>query len=201
MDHLVKKYQYISLSDQEKEHIYNERFSYGGKVPYSTNTPWDESQERYSKIVKLVQQNGLVNSYNSLVEKLRGLYSKEVKRLGVTFSEWGDSDTWIEWDICKQLYFYLNPDGINLSPNYRIANPLEDKQLQQEIVNRHIGWEYWGTKEMFNDTRWDKDAVIIDIMDNEKYRSSFNFPKERSSGREISSWGLELLGKRVRELG
>ena len=58
-------------------------------------------------------------------------------------SPYGNDDSWIQWDLAKQLYYFLSVDGPVSSEKYRIANPLVDEQLQEEIVSRHIGWEYW----------------------------------------------------------
>lgn len=190
----------ITLSNQEKESIYNERFSYDGKIKYDPNSPWAISQEKYGSIIKCLKQKNLLKSYNVIKKEIRELYSSELSRLKIEFSEWGESDSWIEWDICKQLYCFLNFKDFYNNKKYRIANPIDDNLIRQEITNRHIGWEYWLKKQYGTITRWDNNAIVKEILNDKKYRSSFNFPSETSTGNEISSWGLELLGRKIREV-
>lgn len=191
----------ITFSNEEKEDIHSERFSYGSISPYNPNTPWEVSHERYGKMIKFLSDKNLLNTYDLIVIEIRKLYSSEVNRLNIQFSKVGESNSWIEWDVLKQLYFFLCSESPDYNDKYRIANPLEDKLIRQEIVNRHIGWEYWHKKNNGIETRWDKDGKVNEVLNNSKYRSSFPFPEEMKRGTEVSSWGLELLGRRIRELG
>jgi|GEM_PF-6245009 len=49
-------------------------------------------------------------------------------------------DSWIKRDIAKQIHYFFGKD-IHAHQGYRIADPFTDKELQREIIDRHIGRE------------------------------------------------------------
>lgn len=81
---------------------------------------------------------------NALVERLRKEMEDAAKAAGIAISKWGRSESWAVWDVGKQLHLQQNPS--ESSDKYRLANPLTDAQIQQEIVQRHLGWEATGGK-------------------------------------------------------
>ena len=81
---------------------------------------------------------------NALVERLRKEMENAAKAAGIALSKWGKSESWAMWDVGKQLHMQQNPG--ESSDKYRLANPLNDAQIQKEIVQRHLGWEATGGK-------------------------------------------------------
>jgi len=79
---------------------------------------------------------------NALIEKLRKEMEDAARAAGIAISKWGKSESWAAWDIGKQLHMEKNPR--ESSDRYRLANPLNDAQLQKEIVQRHLAWEATG---------------------------------------------------------
>lgn len=78
----------------------------------------------------------------AVAQKLQAEFEAAMNSIGANISKWGKSQSWAKWDIGKQLYMNANPDESN--SNYRLANPLEDAQLQKEMVQRMVGWEITG---------------------------------------------------------
>lgn len=181
----------LILSKLEEMKICQAKFSYGGVSPIPTvPNKWEKSFENYAKCFKYLVQNGHEIEYDKIVQKIRDNYTNQLIAIGFQSSNWGLNNSWIEWDILKQLYFFLTDNQTVISSNYRIENPLLDGQLQTEIMYRHIGWEYWYLQQIGGVTKWNSNFKVQEILNNPKYKSSFDYT-------QISSWGLILLGNEI----
>jgi hypothetical protein len=136
-----------SAKRDDLERVYDERLSYravfaeqGTSVPDMTATA---SGERYAKVILYIEKNNLLGRFNQIVHELRVTYDNEMRRLRLNPSPWGKDDSWICWDLAKQTYYFLNKDPSGVDNQYRVADPLSDEQVRDEIVSRHIGWEFW----------------------------------------------------------
>jgi len=132
---------------EELERIYDARLSYravfmqkGEDIPGMSATP---SAERYAKVILLLERENRINEFDQVVGRLRSTYDHEMKRLGLNSSPCGKDNSWISWDVAKQLYYLFNGDQPANNIRYRIADPLRDKRICDEIACRHIGWELW----------------------------------------------------------
>jgi hypothetical protein len=79
---------------------------------------------------------------DAMANHLRAEFKRAMSAVGMEPSKFGQSKSWANWDIGKQLFLNDNPN--QSSSKYRLANPLEDKRLQEEIVARMVGWEMHG---------------------------------------------------------
>ena len=101
----------------------------------------------------------------------------------------------------KHLYFYLNVNDFPDYNKYRLANPLIDDEIQQEIINWAIGWEYWFNVRKGFPVKWGNDEMIQEIFRIITYDSTFPFPEDYPlKNCQRASWALALLGKRIRGL-
>lgn len=136
--------------EQDWRNIYYKRLSYRKACPERKTGDLDNrlndpkySDTRYSKVLLYMGSIGLLNNLDRVNNNLRARYDEEICRLEMRSSPYGNDDSWIQWDLAKQLYYFLSIDSPTLNDHYRIANPLVDERLQEEIVLRHIGWECW----------------------------------------------------------
>src|SRR5258708_23633898 len=129
------------------ELIYKQRLSYQkayrelGKTAPTMQT--STNGEQYAKVILFVELEGLISKFDETVIKLRATFNSEIKRLNLISSSFGNDDTWIHWDLAKQLYSFLRNDRSETNRHYRIADPLSDDTLCDEIISRRIGWEFW----------------------------------------------------------
>ena len=179
----------LTPSKEELELFYRKYFSY----PYAraqlnlrqSEFKMNTSTATHAKVLFFLESIGQLPIVEKLAAKLRATYNNEVMRLGINSTPWGKDDTWIYWDIAKQLYYYLNIDRSEISIHYRIANPLEDKILKEEIVSRHIGWEYLSLSES---NPWANNLEVQRLL------QCMSTVKEG----EPSSWALTQIGAIMR---
>lgn len=129
----------------------------------------------------------------STKNKIRNSYQKAMELIGIPSSIYGNSETWIDWDLAKQAYLAKNPEKSN--SNYKLGNPLEDDQseVRESIVNRHVGWEVLGfTKH---------DPSFINSLDKNKssYQKIVSLINEGVQSNKLSSYKLAELGKLLKE--
>ena len=96
------------------------------------------SMEKYAGALAS-QDSGQVDA---VVNHLRSEFARAMSAAGMDPSRFGKSKSWANWDVGKQLFLNDNPN--QSSSKYRLANPLTDKRLQEEIVARMVGWEMHG---------------------------------------------------------
>lgn len=129
----------------------------------------------------------------SIKNEIRNSYQKAMELIGIPSSIYGNSETWIDWDLAKQAYLAKNPEKSN--SNYKLGNPLEDDQseVRESIVNRHVGWEVLGfTKH---------DPSFINSLDKNKssYQKIVSLINEGVQSNKLSSYKLAELGKLLKE--
>jgi hypothetical protein len=125
-----------------------------------------------------------------VVAKIRKDFDKAMKRLSLDPSIYGESQTWIYWDMAKQDFFNNNKDEAD--SKYEIDNPMKSENIQGQIANRHLGWEVYGRREeLLDNLNKDDDSYgkILELLDKEA--------KEENS--TLSSYDLALLGGYVKE--
>ena len=98
-------------------------------------------------------------------------------------SAYGSSMSWTYWDMAKQYYFFSNPQE-QKSILYRVANPMENKTLQTEIVCRQMGWELY-----HNEMR----ASILDKLSGHSSALEYLTKTPKETG-ELRSWDYSNLG-------
>ncbi len=152
-----------------------------------------EAGKKYTKALQeLASQEGMPK-LEEVAEKAIEQMKLKLEAVGITTSKYGESKTWALWDIAKQMYYVNNPGEAD--PDYTIANPLEDADKMQEIIDRHVGWEIYnqyaatpvGERDQFvRDHELDIDEVT-DILSRP--------PKPRIG---LSSKDLAALGAQIR---
>lgn len=94
-----------------------------------------------SALTELVSEHGIPKltqlTHDSMLETYRRLSTH-----GIDLSRYGRSVSWFLWDLAKQSYYSKNPDSAD--PLYIAADPMENPEKINEIINRHIGWELYG---------------------------------------------------------
>jgi hypothetical protein len=102
------------------------------------------------------------------------------------------SQTWVMWDIAKQLYYIKNP--LEANEKYSLENPLESESKQKEIIYRHIGWIVY--KEM---TSGKLDNLLANIKNSSYAKKIIDYmiDKPNHEGGTLSSYKLADLGKSV----
>ena len=63
--------------------------------------------------------------------------------------------------MAKQAYFFLSTDRSGTNAHYRIADPLSDELIRDEIVSRHVGWEF--SKAPFVEP-WASNSEILHLL-------------------------------------
>jgi hypothetical protein len=116
------------------------RISYSD-VPGHVSRGPHPSEERYATALFDANNAGAIVD---LANRLRAKLLRSTADLGLDVSDFARSESWALWDIGKQLYLFNHPRAS--SEDYRLANPLTDLTLQQEIVDRMLGWEFLGAR-------------------------------------------------------
>ena len=134
----------LNAAPEEVERVYYERLAYRkakAETGEKVGRPSASGTNYATVIVHLASSNSLAR-FDQLVAELRHRYDDEMRRLGQQSSVYGNDDSWINWDLAKQLYLFLGARPPWPITRYRIADPLVDEQIREEIVSRHIGWEF-----------------------------------------------------------
>ena len=85
---------------------------------------------------------------DALVKQLRDMFSTvmaDVKTPSGKISAAGQSQSWANWDIGKQLFMSKNPD--QSSDKYHLGNPMQDPKVMLQMVQRMVGYEVSGGKD------------------------------------------------------
>lgn len=99
-----------------------------------------ESAQRYADSLLQLSQRETLEAIRNLARKILDTMLAEATRIGMPITTYGRSMSWAMWDIGKQYHFFTHPDQIE--PGYEeTGNPLESQTKQDEIINRHLGWE------------------------------------------------------------
>ena len=72
-------------------------------------------------------------------QRVRASFNNAAAKLGIELGPNAGSQSWSMWDIGKQLYMNANPAKSNKP--YVLGNPLDNVQVQSDIVDRMLGFE------------------------------------------------------------
>jgi|LakMenEpi03Aug12_release.lakeMendotaPanAssembly.Ray.scaffolds.fasta_scaffold01292_7 TP901 family phage tail tape measure protein len=95
---------------------------------------------------------GDIKPIEDLAKTMQETLKKQLGDIGLQPSQFGISQSWAMWDIGKQLHLKQNPS--ESSNKYRLADPLSDPQLQQEMIDRMAGWEIGKAKGNIASSSW-----------------------------------------------
>ncbi len=98
------------------------------------------AEKKYgSEFHNLVSTQGEYELAN-LESKLRNKLLDILEAIGVEPSPYSLSVSWAFWDIAKQSYLNKNREQSD-GTKYHLGDPFVDRQVQADIVHRHLGWE------------------------------------------------------------
>lgn len=187
------------LTDLE---VYKNFLSYKGTRTYHLRNLEEEfrnygnnSCQKYSQsLKKLAALYGEDHLKDLVRNNIRRRFMEKMKHTKCPPSEYGKNDTWIYWDLAKQYYYFMNPEESN--PNkYDLADPVTSEKLQEEMIERHVGWE------IFHPNR----KYFIEMID----RKGFDDPEvlqyfinpiksdQRLNSRQYQELGELLLSKPI----
>jgi len=113
---------------------YYPRLNYSDINPGASPIP-TPSGKRYAE--SLAGQDQVAIEATS--QKLRASFNNAAAKLGIELGPNAGSQSWSMWDIGKQLYMNANPAKSNKP--YVLGNPLDNIQVQSDIVDRMLGFE------------------------------------------------------------
>ena len=154
------------------------------------------SQERYAQVLLRLQKEHGAGKVDQLANSLHGQCVGFLRNLNLKKMEsYTTSKSWAYWDIAKQMYYFEQKKA---DAGYRIADPFEDAEKQQEIVNRHIGWEIFENGRGKN--RLDTE-VFKHILENSEHADEIIalMRKQPKENQDLASKDLARLGQLVRE--
>jgi len=158
---------------------------------------WSKSEESPKKYAEAIEQMAQKESLNGVQEKARGLTQKmlaEAKKIGLPVSPYGKSNSWAMWDLGKQFWYFTHQDQAD--PKYEIEDPLLSEKKQEEIINRHIGWEAYAVFNSSKTTEWKSR-----IMHDQRSKKALELLNKRPNAkRTLSSKDLADLGILLRTL-
>jgi hypothetical protein len=172
-----------SPPDTDKLQEYLRRFTYGAPIEtldsrkdnnhkiYATELASYPNQKEIESVkdilmkslqekVSLIENNGILlktKSGNVVFKPNEGTTADKWKELKEKYL---NHETWALWDIGKQMYMSKNPSASG--EGYRLGNPLKDANIQNDIVNRMIGWAVTGGINLITGRRLSsKDLIIV----------------------------------------
>lgn len=100
-----------------------------------------DNEKNYARALSRIIEEYNETRLREVVSTIHQRFSEIYKQLFPTtpLNPFSKSKSWIAWDVAKQYYLWRVPEAAGAG--YRLANPMEDEQLQQEIIERHLGWE------------------------------------------------------------
>ncbi len=151
----------------------------------------DKSGLKYAESLQEI----LVNNPKERVEGVASHMVTEakdiLKKLGVPGSTYLGSKTWAMWDIGKQYHYFTHPDEAD--KKYSIADPFKSPEKIKEIIDRHVGWEAYHTKDKKFAERFRKNPAY-----NKLQELLSKAPK--SNNGDLSSKDLAELGSVIRKI-
>jgi hypothetical protein len=126
--------------NEDLKQSYLKRLTYGQPVETLANTKNEKPANLYAEELAKQNKHEIENLKNKLIERLKRRISIVEKIIKIPADKKNilDHETWALWDIGKQLYMMNNPS--NSGEGYTVGNPLTDKNIQEDIINRMIGY-------------------------------------------------------------
>ncbi|MEC8339493.1 MAG: hypothetical protein VXZ40_02620 [Nanoarchaeota archaeon] len=167
-----------TISDEEKEEI----------IAKSVNS---NSAKKYAKVLLNLEKTEELEIYEMLGRKLFAQTLTLLQEIDIDPLPYSMSQTWVMWDIAKQLYYLGHPlESNNL---YTLENPLESEEKQKEIIYRHLGWIIY--KEM---TSGKLDNLLANVKNSSYAKKIIDYMIDKpNKGGSLSSYKLADLGKSV----
>ncbi|MEA5461684.1 hypothetical protein VB796_21630 [Arcicella sp. LKC2W] len=142
-----------------------------------------ESSPQYAYSLKELFEKYSEYRIHELAKSLHNDLLSKIKFFEI-ISEYGLSLSWVYWDIAKQYYFYKNPHLQKSPILYPPKNPMEDKNIQEEIVLRQLGWEIFRQRE---------NEELLKKISNEKIVMDY-IKKTPKEGGQLRSWDYKNFG-------
>ena len=189
----------INSVDKEIKRIIEEHFSYQDSPTISEEEKEEiiiksvnsNSAKKYAKILLNLEKTEELEIYEMLGRKLFAQTLTLLQEIDIEPLPYSMSQTWVMWDIAKQLYYLEHPlESNNL---YTLENPLESEEKQKEIIYRHLGWIIY--KEM---TSGKLDNLLANIKNSSYAKKIIDYMIDKpNKGGSLSSYKLADLGKSV----
>lgn len=189
-----------SIEEKEIDRIILENFSYRDsptldeeeKEQIAKKSLKSSSARKYAKVLYDLEKEDKFEIYEMLGRKLFGKTLTLLQDFDIEPLPYSMSQSWVMWDIAKQLYFIKNP--IYSSNKYSIEDPLESQEKQDEIVNRHIGWVIY--REMLTG-KIDNLLAKVQSSTYAKRIIDYMISKPEANKDSLPSYKLADLGKNV----
>ncbi|MDA3840680.1 MAG: hypothetical protein PF572_06380 [Patescibacteria group bacterium] len=131
----VDKIKNLSIEDIAKKFLlYND-------IADPSNQNEDLSYPNIRKYAKSLKELAENKELAKALEKIRREYDVAMAGINLDSSTIGNSQSWIYWDLAKQHYYNTHKDETD--PKYLIDDPVENIELQNQIADRHLGWEVY----------------------------------------------------------
>ncbi len=127
---------------------YMKRLTYGKPVDILVGSAHENSAKLYAAALAKQDPREIEETKDRLMDSLKQKVSIMEKRHGKdvlsqsAIKQVFDHETWALWDIGKQLYMMENPS--KSGAGYTLGNPIVDKNIQEDITDRMIGWAVTG---------------------------------------------------------
>jgi hypothetical protein len=173
-------------NEEELIQGYMKRFTYGKPIESAPSA----SHRLYAEVLAKQDSKEVENTKNKLMRDLKDKVAR-IKKFVPSSNEILERDiikqvldheTWAVWDIGKQLYMMENPS--KSGEGYALGNPLKDKNIQEDITDRMIGWA------MTLGNRWDGTYSTDDAGGAGKIVIS---PKDIYSSLKLTEIGRRIL--------
>ncbi len=147
----------------------------------------DESRAKYAQALQIMMRERSPEIVVSNAEMMRDELLAILGRMNFTHTPYARSVTWALWDMGKQYHYFTHPDEAD--KRYTIANPLDSSEKRDEILHRHLGWEFHAA---YIKKRLSQELLgLIDTHPEIKELIS----KEVKTNNSLSSLDLAELGK------
>jgi len=133
-------------NEEELIQGYMKRLTYGKPIESIQGGPHEKSTRLYAEVLAKQDPQEVENTKNKLMQDLKDKVAMVEKLDPRSKQIFGhaeikkvlDHETWAVWDIGKQLYMMQNPS--KSGEGYTVGNPLKDKNIQEDITDRMVGW-------------------------------------------------------------
>lgn len=157
------------------------------------NAMKSKSALKYAKIIWELENENKLEELMNIVNNIYSNTLSDLYNYDIGISKYSSSKSWAIWDIVKQIYYSKYPSMTDKT-KYKIANPLNDEDKQNEILDRRIGWEIYSKM-----TTGEIDKFLIKFKEPIYRKRMVEFMIEKPNKyNTLSSYKLAELGKNVR---
>lgn len=158
-----------------------------------------EGEKKYGAQLQALTEKYTEDSVNNLASELHDrLISLSNRLMPSDPNPYSSSKAWTYWDIAKQAYLFDNPS--KSSPEYELGNPMENERIQQEIVDRHFGWEIYLNGHRKSDKSLNNEffKYLWESSYGDEIKELINKDPKPTDPPDLSSADLARLGSLVR---